>query len=347
MALQVFQFFERESSTYTYIVFDSESREAAIIDSVQETAERDLKWLEDLGAKLKYILDTHVHADHITAASWLREKTGAKTGISRDAQVSCADLNLKDGDELAIGSYKIKVMATPGHTDSCLSYYVDGKVFTGDSLLIRSCGRTDFQQGSADRLYDSIMHKLYTLPEDTVVYPGHDYRGATSSTIGLEKKLNSRIRAQTTKQEFVKTMSELKLENPKKIHEALPANMQCGRVSKARVLMPQMVDGLPEVTVHQVYENLKDLTLIDVRRPEEFNGEYGHIPGARLVTLGPQLLEYLSKEDRDKEIVFICRSGGRSGQATAMALQMGFTQVANMTGGMITWNLQQLPVSRE
>jgi glyoxylase-like metal-dependent hydrolase (beta-lactamase superfamily II)/rhodanese-related sulfurtransferase len=346
MALQVHQLFEKESSTYTYILFDTETKEAAIIDSVLETMERDYKWLQELDAKLKYILDTHVHADHITSAAKLRELTGAKTAISSHAGVACVDVPLKDGMELQVGAYKIEVMETPGHTDGCMSYYVDGKVFTGDALLIHGCGRTDFQQGSPERLYDSIMNKLYKLPDETILYPGHDYRGFTSSTIGLEKKYNARIRHDTKLESFVKTMKELKLADPKKIHEAVPANLLCGWPQSKYVLTPQVVDGIPEVSVHQVHEHMKDVTLIDVRTPQEFNNEYGHIPGAKLVTLGPELVDYLQKEDKEKEIVFICRSGGRSGQATAMALQMGFKHVVNMTGGMITWNLQQLPVER-
>jgi glyoxylase-like metal-dependent hydrolase (beta-lactamase superfamily II)/rhodanese-related sulfurtransferase len=344
---EVIQLFEAQSSTYTYIIFDPKSKEAAIIDPVLETVERDLALIKEMGLKLKYVLDTHVHADHITGAGELRRLTQAKTAISKQAKVSCCDLPLEDGEELLIGDLKIKAISTPGHTDGCMSFYFEGHVFTGDALLIRGCGRTDFQQGSSETLYHSVTQKLYKLPDDTIVYPGHDYRGFTRSTIGLEKQFNPRLNVNVSKESFIKTMAELKLAYPKKIHEALPANMACGKPQTKRYLHPQITDGMPEVTVHHVFENRKNVTLIDVRRPDEFNGEYGHIEGAKLVTLGPDLMKYLETEDKEKEIVFICRSGNRSGQATALAQQLGFKYAANMVGGMINWNLQQLPVVRD
>jgi glyoxylase-like metal-dependent hydrolase (beta-lactamase superfamily II) len=225
-----FQLFDSESSTYTYLIADSHSREAALIDPVLEHTERDLRLIDELGLKLKYILDTHVHADHITGAGEIRNKTGAKTGLSKSAQVECVDIPLTDGQELFLGDKKIQVLATPGHTDSCMSFYFEDKVFTGDALLIRGTGRTDFQQGSAEKLYDSVHSKIFTLPDNTLVYPSHDYKGQTSSTIALEKKFNARLGGAQTKADFIKTMSQLKLADPKKMHEALPANLACGKV---------------------------------------------------------------------------------------------------------------------
>lgn len=223
-----YQFFEGESSTYTYLIADPKTKEAAIIDPVLDTVDRDLKWIKEAGLQLKYALDTHVHADHITGAGKIREKLKVKTGLSHHAGVDCADLCLKEGDELLLGDKKIKVLETPGHTDSCLSYVFADMVFTGDALLIRGSGRTDFQQGSADKLYESIHQKIFTLPPETKVYPGHDYKGLTSSTVELEIKFNPRLGMGRTKQEFSQIMAELKLAPPKKIHEALPANMGCG-----------------------------------------------------------------------------------------------------------------------
>jgi glyoxylase-like metal-dependent hydrolase (beta-lactamase superfamily II) len=197
-----YQLFEHESSTYTYVIADPLTKEAAIIDSVLETVDRDLKLIEELGLKLKYILDTHIHADHITGAGEIRKRTGAKTGVSQEANVECVDIPLKDGQELLLGDKKIKAISTQGHTNSCMSFLFDGKVFTGDALLIRGTGRTDFQQGSSEKLYESVHQKLFKLPDDTQVYPGHDYRGQTSSTILEEKKIQSKIESKQIKRRF-------------------------------------------------------------------------------------------------------------------------------------------------
>ncbi|MDZ4083142.1 MAG: MBL fold metallo-hydrolase, partial [Bdellovibrionales bacterium] len=337
------QLFESESSTYTYIIADRNTKEAAIIDPVLETVDRDLKLIDELGLRLVYVLDTHIHADHITGAGEIRKRTDAKTAVSRRANVDCVDIALEDGQELTLGNKKIKVIATPGHTDTCLTFGFEGMIFTGDALLIRGCGRTDFQQGSADDLYDSVHEKLFQLPDDTIVYPGHDYRGLTSTTIGLEKAHNPRLGLKNSREEFKKIMSELKLANPKKIHEAVPANLACGRPKDSRVLHPQIVDGIPEVTVDDVLRHLPDaeagrVKLIDVRRPDEFNGELGHIKGAKLVTLGPDLTKFLENGNRAEEIVFVCRSGGRSGTAAAESIKLGYKFTINMAGGMIRWN---------
>ncbi len=341
-----YQLFEHESSTFTYLIADPVTKEAALIDTVIETVDRDLKLIEELGLKLKYVLDTHVHADHITGAGEIRKRTGAQTAVSEEANVNCVDIPLSDGQELSLGQMKIKALATPGHTDSCMSFVFDGRAFTGDALLIRGTGRTDFQQGSADKLYDSVHQKLYSLPGETHVFPGHDYRGQTASTIEMEKKFNARISANKSKADFIKTMSELKLAHPKKIHEAVPANLLCGVIPKTRVLMPTINDGVPEVSVQKVHEAAGKVRLIDVRTPAEFNNELGHIAGAELIPLGPDLAKFLAEGNRDQEIIFVCRSGGRSGQATAESVRLGYKQTANMVGGMIQWNELRLPVER-
>ena len=341
-----YQLFEPETSTYTYLIADKKTKEAALIDPVLETVDRDLNLIEELGLRLMYVLDTHVHADHITGAGEIRNRTKAKTAVSAESKVDCVDIFLEDGQELLLGDKKIKAIATPGHTDSCMTYAFEGMIFTGDALLIRGCGRTDFQQGSSDKLYDSVHGKLYQLPEDTIVYPGHDYRGQTHSTIGMEKKYNARLAEHKTKDEFKKTMAELKLANPKKIHEAVPANLMCGKTQNKRVLHPQNVDGVPEVSVEDVLMHQKDLLLVDVRMPEEFNNELGHIAGSELVTLGPELNNFLKNGDRNKEIVFVCRSGARSAHATLQSIEIGYKKTANMTGGMIRWNEKKQPVER-
>jgi glyoxylase-like metal-dependent hydrolase (beta-lactamase superfamily II)/rhodanese-related sulfurtransferase len=346
-----YQLFEFESCTYTYLISDPQTKEAILIDPVLETFERDAKLIKELELSLKWIIDTHVHADHITSAGKLRELTGAKTALSHAAKVDCVDYPLKDGDLLHFGSFSIKALETPGHTDSCMSFVFEDRVFTGDCLLIRGCGRTDFQQGSSHKLYHSVHTKLFSLPDETLVFPAHDYRGISHSTIGTEKALNPRLKLGTTEEQFTQIMSELKLAYPKKIHEALPANMACGEVKQTRILNTSMNDGIPEVPPEEVFAHLNkaqsgQLKLIDVRRPDEFNGELGHVEGAKLVTLGPDLQAFLEQGDRSDEIVFICRSGGRSGQATAIAHQMGYKFAANMIGGMIAWNQSQLPVAK-
>jgi sulfur dioxygenase len=338
-----YQLFESESSTYTYIIADKKTKEAAIIDSVLETLDRDLKLINELGLKLKYILDTHIHADHITGAGHIREVTKAKSGVSANAGVNCIDIPLEDGQELNLGDKIIKAISTPGHTNTCMSFYFEGMVFTGDALLIRGTGRTDFQQGSADSLYDSVTKKLFTLPEDTVVYPGHDYKGMTSSTIALEKAFNPRLGGNKSKSDFIKIMSELKLANPKKIHEAVPANLVCGKIKDSRTIHSQMVDGIPVISAERVVDLIEKVKIVDVRRADEFDAELGHIRTAKLVTLGPDLTAFLEAGDRSEEIVFVCRSGGRSGQATAESIRLGYKFTANMIGGMLYWNEKSLP----
>ena len=224
------QLFEKESSTFTYLIGDPETKEAIIIDPVLETFERDHKLIEELGLKLKYILETHVHADHITGSGQLRKKTGAQIAISESYPTSCPDIRLKDGEELKFGNKSVIVMTTPGHTNGCLTYKIGSMLFTGDVLLIRGCGRTDFQDGSPEKLFFSVREKIFKLDDKTIVYPAHDYNGFSHSSVGLEKKFNPRLNLSMTKDQFIQIMSELKLDNPKKMQIAVPANLQCGLI---------------------------------------------------------------------------------------------------------------------
>ena len=226
------QYFDKETSTYTYLLGDSITRETALIDTVKEHAERDLKFLKELGLKLKYIIDTHVHADHITGASMLKEVTGAQTAVSEDNELPCNDISLKEGDVLLLGEIEILAIKTPGHTNGCMSFIVEDKIFTGDSLLYRGTGRSDFQQGNSSQMFDSIQKKIFELPDETYVYPGHDYHGHTVSTIGEEKKHNPRIKLGTKEEDYVKIMKDLKLAEPKHIHTAVPANLNCGKIDR-------------------------------------------------------------------------------------------------------------------
>lgn len=218
--------FDSDSSTWTYLLGDPETRSAALIDPVAEKVDRDLKVIEELGLKLTHVLETHVHADHVTAAGKLRERTGCLT-IAGKGGAPCIDRQLGDGDEIRIGGLKVRVLATPGHTDDSVSYFIGDRVFTGDALLVRSVGRTDFQNGDANALWDSITGKLFALPDETLVYPGHDYEGRLHTTIGEEKKFNKRL-AGRDRASFVELMGALGLPPPKRIHEAVPANRACG-----------------------------------------------------------------------------------------------------------------------
>ena len=212
------QLFDPESSTYTYLIADTHLREAVLVDSVLTQVDRDLKLLCELGLTLRYCLETHIHADHITGAERLREATGCERVVPAHAHVSCTTRYIDDGELLTLGDVLIEAIATPGHTDSHMAYLVDGdraiadwsiRLLTGDALLIRGCGRTDLQGGKAEILYDSVTQKLFTLPEDIQVYPGHDYHGHTASTIGEEKQWNPRF-AGRSREAFVKFMNSLK-----------------------------------------------------------------------------------------------------------------------------------------
>jgi glyoxylase-like metal-dependent hydrolase (beta-lactamase superfamily II) len=227
------QLFDPETSTYTYLIADPDTQEAMLVDPVIEQANRDRQLLAELGLTLKYCLETHIHADHITGTATLREVTGCQGIVPEHAQAVCANRFIQDGEVLQVGRVNVEAIATPGHTDSHMAYLVNGThLLTGDSLLIRGCGRTDFQSGDSGTLYDVVMQRLFTLPDATFVYPGHDYRGFTVSTIGEEKRWNPRF-AGRTREDFIQLMASLNLPDPKKIMEAVPANERCGKVVAA------------------------------------------------------------------------------------------------------------------
>lgn len=231
------QLFDPETSTYTYLLADLAAKEAVLIDPVLEQVERDARLMRELELRLVATLETHVHADHVTGAAALREVLGSQVVLGARSGAAGADRLLEDGERVEFGRHWVEARLTPGHTDGCVTWVTDDRkaAFTGDALFIRGCGRTDFQQGDAQTLYRSVHEKVFSLDDDAVVYPGHDYKGCSSSTVAEEKRHNPRLGGGRTEAEFVAIMDALKLPKPKQIDVAVPANLRCGvRSTEAR-----------------------------------------------------------------------------------------------------------------
>jgi len=226
--MRIEQLFDPATSTYSYLLWNEKTRQAALIDSVKEQVARDIKLIKQLGLQLKYTLETHIHADHVTGSGLLRDEFNSQAAVHKNSESSCANILLSDGDTLKLGDESIDIVYTPGHTNTDISYRIEDTVFTGDALLINGCGRTDFQSGDAHALYHSITEKLFTLDDETIVYPGHDYNGFTASTIGREKTFNPRLGNNKTEEAFVAIMDSLILDPPARIDIAVPGNLQCG-----------------------------------------------------------------------------------------------------------------------
>ena len=229
--INIKQLFDYDSWTFTYILWDEGSKDALIIDPVLEQANRDLDIINKLGLSLKYILETHVHADHITGASALKVETDAKICYGSKTGVEGADIMLNDGEIVDLSGHQIHVLHTPGHTDGCTTYYVDGYIFTGDTLFIEGTGRTDFQGGSSSKTYDSVRNKIFSYPDETIVYPAHNYKGLNESTIGHERKFNPNVGDAISKEEYIENEKQMNRPYPKKFDVAVPANMKCGKKS--------------------------------------------------------------------------------------------------------------------
>ncbi|MFV1922950.1 MAG: MBL fold metallo-hydrolase [Methylotenera sp.] len=228
------QLFDEATSTLTYLLVDEETKDAVIIDPVREHIDDYVKLVEQLKVNLLYALETHVHADHVTASGLLRSKLDVKVAVSQQCGAQDADLQLNEGDVIHFGKQHVQVIATPGHTAGSLTFLWQDKLFTGDALLINGCGRTDFQSGDAATLFDSIVNKLFTYPNETLIYPGHDYSGHRVSNIAQEKLINPRL-ANQTKEAFIQIMENLNLPKPKMIDIAVPANRNCG-ISETEIL---------------------------------------------------------------------------------------------------------------
>jgi len=345
------QLFDHETWTYTYLLGDESSGEAVLIDPVIDQVERDIKLLDELGLKLVYTIDTHAHADHITGAGMLRKRLGSKVVMSEAAGAEGVDVAVKDGDVLKLGSITLEVRSTPGHTNGCVTFVTgDHKhAFTGDALFIRGTGRTDFQQGSAESLYRSIHDKIFTLPDDTIIWPGHDYRGMTFTTVGEEKRHNPRVGDGKTQGEFVAIMDELHLPAPKKLDIAVPANLHVGVVPPSSMsgeplpergwaAIERSPEGIPEVSVAWVEENKGAVRLVDVREKDEAESD-GKIEGVDVVPMGT-VGEASKAWDKEIPVITICRSGRRSGRVALELEKLGFKRIASMRGGMVAWNNQ-------
>jgi len=347
------QLFDPQSSTYTYLLADPATRQAILIDPVFEQVRRDVALIEELGLKLLWTLDTHVHADHVTGAWLLRERLGSRIAVGAASGAEGADRAIEPGGRVVFGKRYLEARATPGHTNGCLTYVLDdrSRAFTGDAVLIRGCGRTDFQQGSARMLYRSVREQIYSLPDDCLIYPAHDYRGLTSSSVGEERRYNPRLGEAVGEGDFVGYMENLGLAHPKQMEVAVPANLQCGRPAVARTEAEQpdwapltyTFAGIWELNPNWLEENARAVQIVDVREADEFNGPLGHIEGARLVPLG-KLAERAGDLDDGIPIVTVCRSGARSAQATVLLKKAGFDKVANLAGGMLRWRAQRFPV---
>jgi len=347
------QLFDPQSSTYTYLLADNESHQAVLIDPVFEQGRRDAALIQELGLELLRTLDTHAHADHVTGAWLLKQRLGSQILIAKQSGAEGADRYLEHGDRVGFGKRYLEVRATPGHTDGCMTYVLDdeSRAFTGDALLIRGAGRTDFQQGDPRKLYRSVHSQIFTLPPSCLLYPGHDYRGLTVTSVAEERQFNPRLGGALSESDFAGYMNNLGLAHPKQIEIAVPANLKCGRPEDTQLLdsepdwapLNYTFAGIWEIQPQWAEEHLKDVQILDVREPEEFDGPLGHIPGAKLIPLG-SLGELLDEIPRGRPIVAVCRAGGRSARAALMLQQAGLPNVANLAGGILRWRAQNLAV---
>ena len=345
------QLFDHVSSTYSYVLADAHTREAVLIDSVFEQHARDAALIRELGLTLLYALDTHCHADHVTGAWLMKAAFGCRIALSAAYQARNVDRPLAHGDTVRFGAHGIAVRATPGHTDGCLSFVTLDLaiVFSGDALLVRGAGRTDFQQGDARRLFHSIREQLFTLPDECIVYPAHDYDGRTSSTIGEERRHNPRIGGAVHEEDFIGYMTNLGLPHPKQLAVALPANLRAGEPEDGRA--PARPDwgpvvttyaGFPEIAPEWVARHRGEVHVLDVRTPAEFAGELGHLDGAQLIALD-ELRARAAEVPSDKPVVVVCQTGKRSALGTVILAKAGIARVANAAGGMVRWRELGLP----
>src|SRR6266542_5330971 len=353
MMLVFRQLFDPQSSTYSYLVADRRSKAAVLIDPVFEHVRRDAALIHELGLTLVATLDTHVHADHVTGAWLLKTLCGSEIALSAESGAKGADRYLKHGDRVQFGSRYLEVRATPGHTHGCVTFVLDDEsaAFTGDCLLIRGSGRTDFQQGDPRAMYSSVRSQILTLPPACLLYPAHDYRGLTVTSVAEERRFNPRLGGEIGESDFVGYMNNLGLPHPKLIDIAVPANLRCGRPEKDTALPAEpgwapltfTFAGIWEIRPDALEENAANIQIVDVRESDEYHGPLGRIQSARLIPLG-QLATRAGELARDRPVVAVCRSGARSAQASVLLQRAGFIDVANLAGGMLRWRAEGYPV---
>jgi glyoxylase-like metal-dependent hydrolase (beta-lactamase superfamily II)/rhodanese-related sulfurtransferase len=344
------QLFDADTGTFTYLLADTASRQGVIIDTVFERHQRDLSLIRELGVELVASLDTHVHADHVTGSWLMHAATGCQIGLAAVAGAENVTLPLRQGDRVSFGSRHLEVRSTPGHTDGCLTYVLDDRsmAFTGDALLVRGCGRCDFQQGNAHSLWNSITGQIFTLPESCLLYPGHDYTGRSVTTVAEEKVFNARLGGDATERDFVGHMENMRLPHPHRIAEALPGNLRSGRPSEPTLEaswapLDRSYAGLPELPPAWVAAHREEVTILDVRSLEEVNGPEGHVPGSVTIPL-PELEQRLADVPDQRPVVVVCHSGSRSALATQQLLKAGRRDVANLRGGLRRWIAEGYPV---
>lgn len=333
----------------SYLAISQGTLKAAIIDPVRDKIERYIALLAYHGLRLDLIIDTHTHADHRSGALELGDLAGTPVAMHRLAPAPHVRIHVEDGQVLKVGDEELRVLHTPGHTPDSISILARDCVFTGDVLFIHGTGRADFAGGDAGIQYDSITRKLFTLPDAVLVFPAHDYRGHTQSTIGDEKRSNPRL-AGKTRDDYITLMNNLGLPLPDGIQEALQPNqsdLDAGALKFPTLSQLNQVRQLNAAELRDRIASSNPPMLVDVREEEEYRGELGHIAGARLMPLKelPERIDELASA-KGRDVVAICRVGVRSATAAAILTGMGFEHVWNLKGGMIEWKDAQLPVER-
>jgi len=328
----------------TYLVACPRTKRALLIDPLRENISRYIALLAYHQLTLDAVVDTHTHADHPTAGFQLCDLVDARLIMHRRVSQ-----HVEDGDDIAVGDARIRVLHTPGHTPDSISLHVEDRVFTGDVLLIQGTGRADFAGGDAGQQYDAITDKLFALPDETLVFPAHDYRGNISSTIGQEKRTNPRI-AGRTRQQYIDLMASINFPMPENIQEVLQPNQSA--IEDDRTKFPDLAElnrvrQLSAQEVRAMCGEADAPLLIDVREPNEYRGELGHIAGSVLIPLRELAARAGELEPhRGRRIVAVCRSGVRSTTAAAILYGLGFERVYNLRDGMVDWNDRKLPVER-